>query len=123
MIFQTNVRFCKTKKMLDSRICHFQSCLETNSSGIGIARGPTCSICKDCSNFFHSIEADNSNIALEEKQLLLNFLRQCLNCPNQYSGQDWNKLCKLVMTGLLLFQFQMNQKTNNESYNRNFFIT
>ena len=43
----------------------FQSCLETNSSGIGIAREAQCSICKVCSNLVHSIEADNSNIALE----------------------------------------------------------
>ena len=32
-----------------------------------------------------------SNLVLrEEVQHLLNFLRQCLNCPNQWSGQDWN---------------------------------
>ena len=43
----------------------FQSCLETNSSGIGIARGPKCSICKVCSNLVHSIDWDNSNIALD----------------------------------------------------------
>ena len=43
----------------------FQSCLETNSSGIGIARGAKCTICKVCSNLVHCIEADNSNIALE----------------------------------------------------------
>ena len=43
----------------------FQCCLQTNSSGIGIARGAKCTICKVCSNLVHSIEADNSNIALE----------------------------------------------------------
>ena len=43
----------------------FQSCLETNSSGIGIARGAQCPIFKVCSNLVHCIEADNSNIALE----------------------------------------------------------
>ena len=43
----------------------FQSCLETNSSGIGIARGAICSICNVCSNLVHSIDWDNSNIALE----------------------------------------------------------
>ena len=43
----------------------FQSCLETNSSGIGIARGrQKCSICKYCSNLVHSIDWDNSNIVL-----------------------------------------------------------
>ena len=44
---------------------YFQSCLETNSSGIGMARGAQCSICKVCSNLVHSIDWDNSNIALE----------------------------------------------------------
>ena len=43
----------------------FQSCLETNSSGIGTARGAKCPICKVCSNLVHCIEADNSNIALD----------------------------------------------------------
>ena len=43
----------------------FQSCLETNSSGIGTARRAKCSICKVCSNLVHSIDWDNSNIALE----------------------------------------------------------
>ena len=43
----------------------FQSCLETNSSGIGIARGPKCPIFKVCSNLVHSIDWVNSNIALE----------------------------------------------------------
>ena len=43
----------------------FQSCLETNSSGIGIARGRKCSIFKVCSNLVHSIDWDNSNIALD----------------------------------------------------------
>ena len=43
----------------------FQSCLETNSSGIGIARGAKCSIFKVCSNLVHSIDWVNSNIALE----------------------------------------------------------
>ena len=43
----------------------FQSCLETNSSGIGIARGAKCSIFKVCSNLVHSIDWDNSNIALD----------------------------------------------------------
>ena len=43
----------------------FQSCLETNSSGIGIARCPKCPICNVCSNLVHCIEADNSNIALD----------------------------------------------------------
>ena len=45
----------------------FQSCLETNSSGIGIARGrPKCPIFKVCSNLVHSIDWFNSNIALEK---------------------------------------------------------
>ena len=43
----------------------FQSCLETNSSGIGIARDKSCSICNVCSNLVHSIDWDNSNIALD----------------------------------------------------------
>ena len=43
----------------------FQSCLETNSSGIGTARGAKCSIFKVCSNLVHSIDWDNSNIALD----------------------------------------------------------
>ena len=43
----------------------FQSCLETKSSGIGIARGAKCSIFKVCSNLVHSIDWFNSNIALE----------------------------------------------------------
>ena len=43
----------------------FYSCLETNSSGIGIARGAKCSIFKVCSNLVHSIDWDNSNIALD----------------------------------------------------------
>ena len=52
--------------MLDMNIQYFQSCLETNSLGIGIARGrPKCSICKVCSNLVHSIDWVNSNIALE----------------------------------------------------------
>ena len=41
------------------------SCLETNSSGIGIAREYQCLIFKVCSNLIHSIDWDNSNIALE----------------------------------------------------------
>ena len=45
----------------------FQSCLEINSSGIGTARGAKCSIFKVCSNLVHSIDWDNSNIALEER--------------------------------------------------------
>ena len=53
--------------MLDMNIQYFQSCLETNSLGIGIARGrPKCSICKVCSNLVHSIDWVNSNIALEK---------------------------------------------------------
>ena len=44
----------------------FQSCLETNSSGIGTARGVKCSIFKVCSNLVHSIDWVNSNIALEK---------------------------------------------------------
>ena len=44
---------------------YFQSCLETNSSGIGMARGAQCSICKVCSNLVHSIDWVNSNIALD----------------------------------------------------------
>ena len=52
--------------MLDMNIQYFQSCLETNSLGIGIARGrPKCSICKVCSNLVHCIDWDNSNIALD----------------------------------------------------------
>ena len=43
----------------------FQSCLETNSSGIGTARGAKCSIFKVCSNLVHSIDWVNSNIALD----------------------------------------------------------
>ena len=43
----------------------FQSCLETNSSGIGMARGAQCSICKVCSNLVQFIDWVNSNIALE----------------------------------------------------------
>ena len=43
----------------------FQSCLETNSSGIGIARGHSWSICNVCSNLVHSIDWVNSNIALD----------------------------------------------------------
>ena len=39
--------------------------LETNSSGIGMARGAECSICKVCSNLVHCIDWDNSNIALD----------------------------------------------------------
>ena len=39
-------------------------------------------------------------------------LQQCLNCHNQWSGQDWNKLCKLDITILLLFQFQMSWSLN-----------
>ena len=46
----------------------FQSCLETNSSGIGIARGHKCSISKLCSNLVHSIDWDNSKIALENSK-------------------------------------------------------
>ena len=54
------------KKYLESfGFKSFHSCLETNSSGIGIARGARCSICKVCSNLVHSIDWDNSNIALE----------------------------------------------------------
>ena len=41
------------------------SCLETNSSEIGIARGAQCPIFKVCSNLVHCIEEENSNIALE----------------------------------------------------------
>ena len=56
---------CWIQVVKDMKIL-FQSCLETNSSGIGIARGrPSCSIFKVCSNLVHCIEADNSNIALE----------------------------------------------------------
>ena len=43
----------------------FQSCLEANSSGIGIARGLKCSIFKVCFNLVHTIDWFNSNIALE----------------------------------------------------------
>ena len=43
----------------------FQSCLETNSSGIGIASGKLCLICRVCSNLVLSIDWDNSNIAFE----------------------------------------------------------
>ena len=43
----------------------FQSCLETNSSGMGTARGAQCPICNVCSNLVHSIDWDNSNIALD----------------------------------------------------------
>ena len=44
----------------------FQSCLETNSFGIGMARGTTRPICNNLGpNLDHSIEVDNSNIALE----------------------------------------------------------
>ena len=43
----------------------FHSCLETNSSGIGIARGHKCSISKLCSNLVHCIDWDSSNIALD----------------------------------------------------------
>ena len=43
----------------------FHSCLETNSSGIGIARGHKCSIFKVCSNLVHCIDRDSSNIALD----------------------------------------------------------
>ena len=50
--------------MLDMKMS-IQSCLETKSSGIGIASGAKCSICKVCSNLVHSIDWDNSNIALE----------------------------------------------------------
>ena len=46
----------------------FQSCLETNSSGIGMAIGARCSIFKVCSNLVHSIDRDNSNIALENSK-------------------------------------------------------
>ena len=53
----------------------FQSCLETNTSGIGIAIRFRCLICKVCSNLVHSIDWVNSNIALEEKQLLENILK------------------------------------------------
>ena len=49
----------------------FQSCLETNSSGIGIARGAICSICNVCSNLVHSIDWDNSNFALEYSPLIV----------------------------------------------------
>ena len=42
------------------------SCLETKSSGIGIARvRPKCPIFKVCSNLVHCIDWDSSNIALE----------------------------------------------------------
>ena len=43
----------------------FQSCLETNTSGIGIAIRFRCPICKVCSNLVHSIDWVNSNIALD----------------------------------------------------------
>ena len=43
----------------------FHSCLETNSSGTGIARGAKCSICKVCSNLVHCIDWVSSNIALD----------------------------------------------------------
>ena len=46
----------------------FQSCVETNSFGIGIARGYLCPICKDCSNLVHFIDWVNSNIALENSK-------------------------------------------------------
>ena len=50
--------------MLDMKMS-IQSCLETKSSGIGIASGAKCSICKVCSNLVHCIDWDNSNIALD----------------------------------------------------------
>ena len=43
----------------------FQSCLETNSSGIGMARGALWPICNVWSNLVHSIDGVNSNISLE----------------------------------------------------------
>ena len=71
-VFQTNGRFCKIKQTISTdkvlvkdMKMSFHSCLETNTSGIGIARGAPCPICNVCSNLVHCIEADNSNIALE----------------------------------------------------------
>ena len=71
-IFQINGKFYKIKVLKnywiqvvkDMKIL-FQSCLKTNSSGIGIARVAECPICKVCSNLIHCIEADNSYIALQ----------------------------------------------------------
>ena len=52
------------KLVLDS-VLSFYSCLETNSSEIGMASESPCRICNVWSNLVHSIDWDNSNIALE----------------------------------------------------------
>ena len=66
MYFKQMKDFVKLKNcwIMDMNM-YFQSCLETNSSGIGMAREAKCNICKVCSNLVHCIEADNSNIALD----------------------------------------------------------
>ena len=62
-INKNDTKTCWIQLVKDMKMT-FHSCLETNSSGIGIARGPRCSICKVCSNLVHCIDGDNSNIAL-----------------------------------------------------------
>ena len=58
------LRKCRIQVVKDMKMS-FHSCLETNSSVIGIARGAQCPICNVCSNLVHFIDWVNSNIALE----------------------------------------------------------